>query len=211
MWKILGLSLAVIAAPAAAQDRYVFNQNQTGLALPGVNLPQGYDEVRTSDGTSCRSSNTGDGAYADVGVIGGNGEQGKLDAGAVYGRVVVPLGARGTRLDCRRLYDLEIERLKAEVRLLKAGVGQRGGGAEDVAAFEQGWSNTMPQTTGSVRSASADTTGSEQQAGVVVAGPADVKPTNVPRSPVVRKLRSKPVPQPPVAPALVDALRTALP
>jgi len=153
MWKILGVSLLALAALGAetrAEDRYVLNQNQTGLDLPGVNLPQGYDEVRTSDGTSCRSSNSGDGAYADMGVIGGNDDEGRMKSGAVYGRVVVPLGKRGTRLDCRRLYDLEIERLQAEVRLLKAGLNHHTGAVEEPGPeFEQGWS-AAPNKTASV-------------------------------------------------------------
>lgn len=164
MRTLRGLALVATvfaAGQANAQDRYVFNQNQTGLALPGVTLPQGFDEVRGADGTSCRSSNTGSGAYADVGVIGGRGESGSVDTGAVYGRVVVPLGKVGTRLDCRKLYDLEIERLKAEVRMLKAGLDPRatatttGTTAETAEhkVFSEGWSNNDPLTTGSVQPA----------------------------------------------------------
>ena len=142
MWKILGLALAVIASAASAQDRYILNQNQTGLALPGVSLPTGYDEVRTTEGSSCRSSNGNDGAYADIGVIGGNDVDGQMNAGAVYGRVVIPLGKKAKRLNCQRLYDLEIERLQMEVRLLKAGMNSGASMASAEAAppdLEDGW------------------------------------------------------------------------
>lgn len=123
MRTILGAALAVaLCAPVSAADRYLLRQDQSGLTLPGVSLPGGYDEVRGADGTTCRTSNAGAGAYADVGVIGSNDESGAMDAGSVYGRVVIPLGATGTRLDCRKLYELEIQRLQMEVRLLKAGL-----------------------------------------------------------------------------------------
>lgn len=130
MRKILGAACAIGwgVSLAQAEDSYILNQNQTGLNLPGVSLPQGYDEVRTSDGSFCRSSVSGNGAYLDMGVIGSQDPAGTtIDRGAVYGRIVVPLGRTGSRLDCRRLYDLEIERLKMEVRLLRAGLGQAGG------------------------------------------------------------------------------------
>ena len=92
-------ALAVLlfaALPANADD---VNQN-SGFSLPGVTLPQGTDEVRAADGTSCRSAVGGNGAYLDVGVI---GKQRTADDNAYYGRVVVPLGKSPKRLDCSRL------------------------------------------------------------------------------------------------------------
>ena len=113
-------ALAVLlfaALPANADD---VNQN-SGFSLPGVTLPQGTDEVRAADGTSCRSAVGGNGAYLDVGVI---GKQRTADDNAYYGRVVVPLGKSPKRLDCSRLYELEVERLKLELELAKAGLGR---------------------------------------------------------------------------------------
>ena len=105
-------------------------------ALPS---PRGYDEVRTSDGTSCRSSNAGNGAYVDVGVVGSQDDLGGINNGAVYGRIVVPLGRTGRRLNCQRLYELEIQRLEMEVRLLKAGLHR--GGIENMTSdsLAEGW------------------------------------------------------------------------
>jgi hypothetical protein len=103
--------------PANAQD---VNQN-SGFSLPGVTLPQGTDEVRAADGTSCRSAVGGNGAYLDVGVI---GTKRTADDNAYYGRVVVPLGKSPKRLDCSKLYELEVERLKLELELAKAGLGR---------------------------------------------------------------------------------------
>lgn len=113
-------ALAVLlfaALPANADD---INQN-SGFSLPGVTLPQGTDEVRAADGTSCRSAVGGNGAYLDVGVI---GKQSTADDNAYYGRVVLPIGRSPTRLDCAKLYELEVERLKLELELAKAGLGR---------------------------------------------------------------------------------------
>ncbi|MBO6718047.1 MAG: hypothetical protein JJ913_08840 [Rhizobiaceae bacterium] len=129
--------VGVQAGQALAGD--VYNLNQTGFTLPGVTLPQGQDEVRASDGTTCRSSISGSGAYLDVGVVGnGSASEGM----STYGRVVIPLGRRPTRLDCARLYALEVERLEMEIRLLKMGIagnapGQDGG----VNWAREGWSD----------------------------------------------------------------------
>lgn len=111
------LAILFAALPAKADD---VNQN-SGFSLPGVTLPQGTDEVRAADGTSCRSAVGGNGAYLDVGVI---GKQSTADDNAYYGRVVVPLGKSPKRLDCARLYELEVERLKLELELAKAGLGR---------------------------------------------------------------------------------------
>lgn len=107
---------------AVLADEYILNQNQNGFDLPGVTLPQGQDEVRAADGTTCSSAVSGSGAYMDVGIIGNNGFTGNGDF-ASYGRVVVPLGRKAQRLDCSKLYELEVERLRMELDLLKMGVG----------------------------------------------------------------------------------------
>ncbi|MBX3530280.1 MAG: hypothetical protein KF849_06720 [Rhizobiaceae bacterium] len=134
--------IAVLAAcaPALAGDIYALNQNTTGFSLPGVSLPQGQDEVRAADGTTCRSAVSGSGTYLDMGVVGGNGATpGGI---ATYGRVVVPLGRKPPRLDCSKLYALEVERLQMEIRLLKMGLARgaemRGG---NPGWAQEGWSN----------------------------------------------------------------------
>lgn len=114
--------LCALGAPAAAQD-YIIQQNQNGFDLPGVTLPQGQDEVRASDGTTCSSAVSGTGAYLDVGVIRGTRTSKDTNDFATYGRVVVPLGRKPKRLDCSQLYKLEVERLKLELELMKMGVG----------------------------------------------------------------------------------------
>ncbi|MEQ9248583.1 MAG: hypothetical protein RLO21_21605 [Nitratireductor sp.] len=102
-------------------DRYVINQNQTGVTLPGVVMPNGFDEIRAADGTTCRASMANSGAYLDSGVIGDNSSQ-RISA---YGRLVVPLGRKPTRLDCDKLYQLELKRLELEVELMRQGLDPR--------------------------------------------------------------------------------------
>jgi hypothetical protein len=133
------LSAALLAVPASAEDVYNLHQNQTGFTLPGVTLPQGQDEVRAADGTTCRSAVSGSGAYLDVGVIRGNDSIDASDL-ATYGRVVVPIGRRQSRLNCTRLYELEVERLQMELKLLKMGIG-----AETTASVETTGSVEKPQ------------------------------------------------------------------
>jgi hypothetical protein len=81
----------------------------------------------------------------DVGVIQGS----SLTYGSsvfdlsTYGRIV-PLGRQPKRLDCARLYELEVERLKMELKLLKMGLDPRGEGpdmATNAGWAEQGWSD----------------------------------------------------------------------
>ena len=153
LWTSQILTLALAAAvtstvPTQAQDQiYNLNQNENGFNLPGVTLPQGQDEVHASDGTTCRSAVSGSGAYMDLGVIRGNNQ---TDNGvATYGRVVIPIGRTPTRLDCSRLYELEVQRLQLELKLLKMGLGGDGptgsvatsAPAAATAAASPGWAN----------------------------------------------------------------------
>lgn len=77
----------------------------------------------------CTQSVNSSGGYLDFGVAGGDintyatAPTGAAGQGAIgYARIVIPLGATPKRLDCARLYDLEIARLKAEIQMLKVGL-----------------------------------------------------------------------------------------
>lgn len=49
--------------------------------------------------------------------------------GGVYARIVINLDPERPKIDCNRLYELEIQRLKAEIEQLKLiGVGKAVGG-----------------------------------------------------------------------------------
>lgn len=152
MWKVLGKTGAVAATgilaalvltsgPAHAQQTLTQNVS-SGFSLPGVSLPQGHDEVRAADGTTCRSAISGNGAYLDVGVI-GNPNDTEAETMSSYGRLVIPLSSNRKRLDCTKLYDLEVERLQIELRLMQMGLSRGvtppsetgpGGEAEEVLA-----------------------------------------------------------------------------
>ena len=105
---------------------------------------RGGDEVRARDGTQCHQGNYV-GPTLDFGVTGthnanqsNNGSQPIINnynynnSGSgmstsdtnggdfgVYARVVIPLGEDPNRVDCTRLYSLEIERLEIELKRLK--------------------------------------------------------------------------------------------
>lgn len=111
--------------PALAQT----TSSTPSFSLPGVTLPSGTDEVRAADGTSCRSAIGHAGAYLDVGVIGNpsalTGSSSDSEASsAAYGRLVIPLGRSRKRVDCTRLYDIEVRRLEMELRLMEMGLGR---------------------------------------------------------------------------------------
>ncbi|MEL6920551.1 MAG: hypothetical protein AAFO77_05930 [Pseudomonadota bacterium] len=113
------LALAFVGTPPAYAD-------SSGFSLPGVTLPSGHDEVRAADGTTCRSAVSGSGAYLDIGIIGNPQDLGASQS--AYGRIVIPLGwSRRNRLDCSKLYQLEVDRLATELKLMQMGLA---GGVE---------------------------------------------------------------------------------
>lgn len=134
MWEILrrkaqvtsvtALLLAATGGAAIGQSTNVVNQNISGFNLPGVTLPSGTDEIRAADGTTCRSSIVSNGAYMDLGVM-GNPDTDTVKANfAAYGRIVIPLGEKPKRLDCNRLYNVEVARLELELKLAQMGFAQ---------------------------------------------------------------------------------------
>lgn len=101
---------------------YYINETVThGLSLPSVSLPNGSDEVRAADGTTCRTSMSGNGAYMDVGAISNGGADGYQASASVYGRMIFPLGPQPSRIDCAALYRLEIDRLRTELEFARMG------------------------------------------------------------------------------------------
>lgn len=121
------LAFGISYGQASANDTNFYQSNtQFGVNLPNATLPSGSDEVRASDGTSCKSAVGGNGAYLDSGVIGSPGGNGLGESGAIYSRVVIPLGETPRRLDCGALYDLEVQRLRAELQLAKMGLASHG-------------------------------------------------------------------------------------
>lgn len=122
---LLGASIALSLAGSATAEG--------GFYLP--NAPSGSggeDSIETASGTRCRQSINGNGAYLDVGMavnrttdrqpdpyrIGQIHQDRGTDA-LGYARMVVPLGKKPSRIDCARLYELELARMKREIELLK--------------------------------------------------------------------------------------------
>lgn len=108
-------NIAPIIAPSQSS---VYNQNTVNLPTPPSVF--GQDSIRGADGVTCQSAIASGGPYVDMGVIGAQDVFSRNTA-AVYGRVVVPIGKRGKRLDCTKLYKLELARMQAEIDLLRNG------------------------------------------------------------------------------------------
>lgn len=121
---LLAASLELLLATAASA--------QTGIYLPPAPIgPGGEDSIETASGTRCRQSINSNSGYVDVGVAGSAGSGipqahgvfvsiSERDREALaYARVTVPLGKKPKRIDCSRIYELEIVRLREEIALLK--------------------------------------------------------------------------------------------
>lgn len=119
---LLAASIALLAEPATARD---------GVYLPAAPRGSGgEDSIETAGGTRCRQSLNSSGAYLDVGAA-AQASSGTPDRqvplyidepeseGVIYARITMPLGKRPSRLDCSRLYELEIARLERELELLR--------------------------------------------------------------------------------------------
>jgi hypothetical protein len=121
-------AVSILAAwPAAAAD---------GLLLPPPPVgPGGEDSITTSEGVRCSQSINSSGGYLDLGIAGGDlssaysntdygndDDYGAPQSAVAYARVIIPLGEAPTRLNCARLYELEIQKLKAEIEMLKVGL-----------------------------------------------------------------------------------------
>jgi hypothetical protein len=113
-------ALILVASAADAAD---------GLLLPSPPVgPGGEDAITTSEGVRCSQSINSSGGYLDFGVAGGDlssytapgTSAGQSAIG--YARIIIPLGPAPKRLDCARLYDLEIARLRAEIEMLRIGL-----------------------------------------------------------------------------------------
>ena len=119
--SLLAACLLAVAADGLAQGVY--------MPVPPSG-PGGEDVIETASGTRCRQSMNSNGAYLDVGVTGrtssGRDRNTSLFPSAQdgneavgYARVTLPLGNKPDRLDCSRLYELEIARMRREIELLK--------------------------------------------------------------------------------------------
>ena len=109
---------ATVENPAILVPSNLSAFNQQGFNLPSVPRATGQDSVRGAGGISCQSSVSTNGPVFDAGFIGTNDVYAR-DAAALYGRITIPLGRKPKRIDCSTLYNLEVERLRLEVELLR--------------------------------------------------------------------------------------------
>ncbi|EJC6861556.1 OmpA family protein [Vibrio parahaemolyticus] len=107
------------------------------LSIPGASIPGGYDRVTTMDGITCESTIASD-AYLQAGIMGvaqGNDYEKSTNSASQYSgrshledrdevgayiQIVLPLSMGDReRVNCNRLYNLEINRLKAEIEKIE--------------------------------------------------------------------------------------------
>lgn len=121
--SISAFSSAVAAQTINPNNTTYFNSTSVthGLYLPSVTVPHGSDEVRAGDGTTCRSSLASNSGYLDLGAVGNQDPTRDALSASIYGRVIVPLGQKPERLNCRALYRLEVDRLRHELELARMG------------------------------------------------------------------------------------------
>ena len=112
-WAYQTLSFVLALTSTVVVLGYAPESLSAGIQIPSANSNFQSDEVNTSSGVRCRQA-VGSPLSLDVGVIATQDDQG------IYGRITIPIGAP-KRLDCSRLYDLEVERLKAEIDSLRGG------------------------------------------------------------------------------------------
>jgi hypothetical protein len=103
-----------------------------GVILPPSTPSFGQDEFHASDGTSCRSSMDGakrieaaaygtGSRYNDhrrEGLFNGFSQDPTQNVGA-YVRFSISLDARKKRMDCNRLYELELHKRELELNMMK--------------------------------------------------------------------------------------------
>lgn len=113
----LTLACITIAVSSIANAAYI----------PSVQQSTGYDEIKTSTGIVCRQSMSNQ-TYINMGVTGSQNnyrDEGwdnwnSRDNGEamVYVQMTIPIGSP-ERMDCSRIYDLEVERQQLEIQQLK--------------------------------------------------------------------------------------------
>jgi hypothetical protein len=105
-----------------------------GLYLPTAPSGSGgQDTIESATGTRCSQSMNSNGPYLDlgvaadtnapdIGVVFNQTEERNAVRGLAYARVIIPLGERPRRIDCARLYEMELARMRAEIDLLRMNI-----------------------------------------------------------------------------------------
>ena len=99
------------------------DSSSLNLAIPG--LPQNYQSDRFQSGEMDCSNAIGSATQLEFGVTGilndgSMGSDGIIKDIGVYSRITIPLGRRvKERIDCNRLYELELKRKELELQRLE--------------------------------------------------------------------------------------------
>lgn len=107
--------------------------NASASSLPSLGSTGTGSEVRTAAGATCKTGTQR--TIVDVGMTHksltdtavpqgiANPYYGvnmmPQDTGMVYARIVIPIGAKESRINCKRMYNLEIQRMQTENALLR--------------------------------------------------------------------------------------------
>ncbi len=119
-WRMF-LLFGLVFAPQLTRSQ---NLN---VGLPSVHSYSDYDEIKTPSGFRCRQA-LNSGPKLDMGFVGSTSDREGRDGSirpeplekyGAYMRVIMPLGGRVNRVDCTRVYEMEMDRLQMEVNLLK--------------------------------------------------------------------------------------------
>lgn len=95
---------------------------QASLAMPFGVVPSGQDRIRSADGVECQTHVGPRNRWMDMGVYSMGNQTNNLptmpnssQAVGVYARITINLDPVAPQIDCSRLYQLEIDRLRREV------------------------------------------------------------------------------------------------
>jgi hypothetical protein len=132
--KYLSILMPLILVSVASFDA-------SANSLPSLGSTGSGSEVTTASGASCRSGtqrtildfgvtaksyNNNDNTSVIINDPYANRYSSNIpqDKGMVYARIVVPLGAKSSQINCKRMYNLELSRMKTENELLRRQVEQ---------------------------------------------------------------------------------------
>lgn len=110
---------------------YASAQSGLNLSLPNAGSAYGSDTIR-ADGFECSNSIGGSTnfEFGVTGIISEDQDPFSSDFGSqtkdvgVYGRIIIPLDGPRERVNCNTLYQLELQKRRLEVQMLKEEIRQ---------------------------------------------------------------------------------------
>ena len=108
--------MCVVSLPSYADNNEVNRSTNNSLSLPSASRSYNYDEIHTSGGARCRQALGSPDTLEFGSIINDQGD------GSVYVRYTIPLGKTPPRLHCNSLYQLELDKMRREIQMLRAGM-----------------------------------------------------------------------------------------